>query len=185
VSALMGALGVGLGAMVGWLTYGRRKYDHLDERVRADLPPLVQLQEDLLRAVDRDTDAFADFMAAMALPRGTDAEKARRREAMQEGLKKATLVPFGTMELIDAAWAPMLELARYGQFSSRSDLEVGAKALEAGLYGSYRNVVINLNDIEDDQFSQDLESRARALLERGEGMLNEIQEVVAGRAGDV
>jgi glutamate formiminotransferase / formiminotetrahydrofolate cyclodeaminase len=184
VAALMGALGTGLGAMVGWLTYGRRKYEHLDDRVRADLPPLVELQEELLRAVDRDTDAFADFMAAMALPKGTDAEKARRREAMQEGLKNATLVPFRTMELIDSAWAPMLELARYGQFSSRSDLEVGAKALEAGLYGSYRNVVINLVDVDDEDFRQDLESRARALLERGEGQLSEIQEVVAGRAGD-
>jgi glutamate formiminotransferase / formiminotetrahydrofolate cyclodeaminase len=177
VSALMAALGVALGAMVGWLTYGRRKFEHLDARVRQALPPLVELQEELLQAVDRDSDAFAGYMKAMALPKNTEEEKARRHEAMQDGLKQATLVPLRAMELADRAWEPMLELARIGQFSSRSDLEVGAKALEAGLYGSWRNVLINLHDIEDPAFRQELEQRAGALLERGSSMLEEIQSV--------
>ncbi len=65
VAALMGALGAALGAMVGWLTYGRRKYEKLDSAVREHLPPLVELQEELLRMIDADTDAFGDFMAAL------------------------------------------------------------------------------------------------------------------------
>jgi glutamate formiminotransferase / formiminotetrahydrofolate cyclodeaminase len=185
VSALMASLGAALGAMVGWLTYGRRKYDHLDARMRAALPPLAQVQEELLRSVDADTDAFADFMDAMKLPKATEAEKARRREAMQEGLKKATLVPFRTMELADRAWDPIIEVARYGQYSSHSDVEVGAKALEAGLFGSYRNVLINLVDIDDEEFSRDLESRAEALLARGQAKLAELLEITAARTGDV
>jgi glutamate formiminotransferase / formiminotetrahydrofolate cyclodeaminase len=185
VSALVAAMGAALGAMVGWLTYGRRKFEHLEPRVRQHLPPLVEAQEALLRAVDRDSDAFNDYMVAMALPRGTDEEKARRKAAMQDGLKKATLVPFQVMETADRAWEPMLELARYGQFTSRSDLEVGAKALEAGIYGSHRNVVINLVDIEDQAFRQDLEARAALLLERSQAMLAEIQTEIAERTGDV
>jgi glutamate formiminotransferase / formiminotetrahydrofolate cyclodeaminase len=185
VSALMASLGAALGAMVGWLTYGRRKYEHLDPRMREALPPLVEIQEALLQAIDADTDAFADYMAAMKLPKGTDEEKARRRDAMQEGLKKATLVPFRTMELADQAWDPIIEVARYGQYSSHSDVEVGAKALEAGLFGSYRNVLINLVDIDDEDFSRDLESRAEALLARGQAKLAELLEITAARTGDV
>jgi glutamate formiminotransferase / formiminotetrahydrofolate cyclodeaminase len=185
VSALMASLGAALGAMVGWLTYGRRKYEHLDARMREALPPLVEIQQALLQAIDADTDAFADYMAAMKLPKGTDEEKARRRDAMQEGLKKATLVPFRTMELADRAWDPIIEVARYGQYSSHSDVEVGAKALEAGLFGSYRNVLINLVDIDDEAFSRDLRERADALLERGEQKLAELLEITAGRSGDV
>jgi glutamate formiminotransferase / formiminotetrahydrofolate cyclodeaminase len=185
VSALVAAMGAALGAMVGWLTYGRRKYEHLEPQVRQHLPPLAEAQDALLRAVDRDSDAFKDYMEAMALPKGTDEERARRKAAMQEGLKKATLVPFQVMEIADRAWEPMLELARYGQFSSRSDLEVGAKALEAGIYGSHRNVIINLVDIEDPAFRQDLEARAARLLERSQAMLAEIQTEVAERTGDV
>ena len=185
VAALMGALGAALGAMTGWLTYGRRKYEHLDATVRENLPQLVEIQEALLRAVDADTEAFAAFMDAMQMPRDTDARRTARREAMQEGLKKATMVPLGTMEVADRAWEPMLELARVGQFSSRSDLDVGAKALEACLYGAHRNVLINLADIEDEAFRADLTARSTALMERGLAKLAEIQAVVRSRTGDV
>ena len=185
VAALMGALGAALGGMVGWLTYGRRKYEHLDAQVRELLPPLVEVQEGLLRAVDADTDAFADFMAALQLPKDTEAQKAARREAMQAGLKKATLVPYQTMELADRAWDPMLGLARIGQYSSRSDAEVGAKALEACLYGAHRNVEINLADIHDEAFRADLSAKAGALLERGKEKFAELQAIMRDRTGDV
>ncbi len=185
VAALMGSLGAALGAMGGWLTFGRRKYEHLEPAMREAIPPLVEIQEELLRAVDADTDAFGDFMDALRMPKETDAQKEKRRAAMQAGLKKATLVPFHTMELADRAWEPILEIARVGQYTSRSDVEVGAKALEACLYGAYRNVVINLADIHDEAFSSDLEERARVLLERGREKLAEVQAVTAARTGDV
>jgi glutamate formiminotransferase/formiminotetrahydrofolate cyclodeaminase len=171
--------------MVGWLTYGRRKYEHLDETMREHLPPLVELQEELLRAVDADTDAFAEFMDALQMPKDTDEQKAARKEAMQEGLKTATRVPLRTMELADGAWDAMLEVARVGQYSSRSDVEVGAKALEACLYGAYRNVVINLGDIRDEDFCAEMEEKAKALLDRGAEKMAEMQEIVGARTGDV
>ncbi|MFW5946889.1 MAG: cyclodeaminase/cyclohydrolase family protein, partial [Gemmatimonadota bacterium] len=185
VAALMGSLGAALGAMVGWLTYGRRRYEHLDGAMREHLPPLVEIQEELLRAVDADTDAFSDFMDALRMPGDTDEQKAARKAAMQEGLKTATRVPLHTMELADRAWPSMLEIARVGQYSSRSDVEVGAKALEACLYGAYRNVVINLADIDDEDFCRETESKAEALLGRGREKLAELQEAVLARTGDV
>ena len=185
VAALMGSMGAALGAMVGWLTYGRRKYEHLDTAMRENLPPLVEIQEELLRAVDADTDAFGDFMDALRMPRETDEQRAARKTAMQKGLKTATRVPLRTMELADRAWPSMIEVARVGQYSSRSDVEVGAKALEACLYGAYRNVVINLADIEDEAFCSETRTRAAELLERGSERLAELQEVVRERTGDV
>ena len=184
VSALMGALGAALGAMVGWLTYGRRKYEHLDADVRASIPPLVEVQEELLRAIDRDAEAFDDYMAALALPKGTAAEVDARRSALQEGLKRATLVPLRTMELADRAWEPLLRIARIGQYSSRSDVEVGAKALEAAVYGAHRNVLINLGGIKDETFRTDTGAHARALLERAQQQLVELQAVIGARTGD-
>jgi glutamate formiminotransferase/formiminotetrahydrofolate cyclodeaminase len=184
VAALMGALGAALGAMVGWLTYGRRKYEHLDAVMRKNLPPLVAVQEQLLQAVDADADAFNDYVAALALPKNTPEEVSARDRARQDGLKRATLVPFHTMELVDRAWEPLLEIARFGQFSSRSDVEVGAKALEAGLCGAFRNVMINLPGIEDAGFRNDIETRATALLTRGQQNLAQLQQMVEARTGD-
>ena len=184
VAALLGALGAALGAMVGWLTYGRRKYEHLDASMRKNLPPLVEIQEQLLQAVDADADAFNDYVAALALPKSTPAEVSLRDRARQEGLKRATLVPFHTMELVDRAWEPLLEIARFGQYSSRSDVEVGAKALEAGLYGAFRNVMINLPGIEDTEFRSDIETRATGLLARGQQQLGQLQNSIEARSGD-
>jgi len=185
VSALIGSLGAALGAMVGWLTYGRRKYEHLDNRMRTVIPPLVNIQEELLKAIDRDTDAFNDYMEALGLPRKTAEEKELRAQAMQEGLKKATLVPLHTMELIDGAWDPIMEVARLGQYSSRSDVEVGAKALAAGAFGAYRNVMINLADIRDETFKKDLTEKAGTFLERTEKKLKELTTIITERTGDV
>lgn len=185
VSALMGSLGAALGAMVGWLTYGRRKYEHLDMNMREVIPPLVDIQEELLRGIDRDTEAFNDYMEAMGMPKKTKEEKEKRAAAMQEGLKRATLVPLYTMELVDRAWQPILEVARVGQYSSRSDVEVGAKALEAAAFGAYKNVMINLDDIEDENFKKELTEKAESLLKRAVEKLKELSKVVADRTGDV
>lgn len=185
VAALMGAMGAGLGSMVGRLTYGRRKYEHLEPIVRKNLPTLVRIQEELLQAVDRDTAAFGEFMNALGMPKDTPAQADARRAAMQAGLKNATRVPFSVMELIDGAWDSMIELAKVGQYSSKSDLEVGAKALEAGLYGSYRNVLINLASIKDEAFCSDMETRAARIMKRGEEKLAEVRTIIDARSGDV
>ena len=79
----------------------------------------------------------------------------------------------------------MIELAKVGQFSSRSDLEVGAKALEACLYGAHRNVLINAADVKDEAFRADVSARAGALMERGMARMAEVQAIVAARTGDV
>jgi glutamate formiminotransferase / formiminotetrahydrofolate cyclodeaminase len=185
VAALMAAMGAALGAMVGWLTYGRRKYESLEPVVRQHLPVLVDIQQQLVRAVDRDSDAFNDYMEALGMPKGTPDEKAARTEAMQHGLKNATRVPFETMQLADRAWEPILEIARIGQYSSRSDIEVGGKALEAGIYGAWRNVLINLADIRDDAFRADLEGRAGKIMRRATACMQELRAIVDARTGDV
>ncbi len=184
VAALVGALGSGLGAMVGWLTYGRRKFEHLDEQVRSIIPVLEDTRKELTLMVDADTQAFNDYVAAASMPKNTAEEKAARHAAMQEGLKNATMVPYRTMEIADAAWDAMLDIARIGQFSSRSDVEVGAKALETAVYGAWRNVVINLPLVEDEQFRKEAEKKAEELYNRARKKLEEIQKLLDSREGD-
>jgi glutamate formiminotransferase / formiminotetrahydrofolate cyclodeaminase len=185
VAALMGSLGAALGAMVGWLTYGRRKYEHLDGKMRAVIPPLIEIQEALLASVDRDTDAFNDYMDAIGMPAASPVERERREQAMMEGLKKATLVPLETMQLADRAWEPIIVIATWGQFSSRSDVLVGAKALEAAVYGAHKNVLINLADIADEEFNRDIKNQADALLSRAGEKLKEVSDIIERRTGDV
>ena len=180
-SALMAALGAALGTMVGWLTYGKRKFEDKDAVMRRLIPPLHQAMEALIPLVDADTRAFAEYMEARGLPTETEEQAARRRAAMEAGLKKAVEVPLTVLRLGDGCWDAMVEMARHGSIASRSDLEVGAKALEAGLWGAYRNVLINLPEITDEGFRKTAGSEAEAIAQRARQRLEDVLTILAGR----
>jgi glutamate formiminotransferase / formiminotetrahydrofolate cyclodeaminase len=165
-AAVMASMGAALGAMVGWMTYGKRKFEDRDAAIRALIPPLHQALTDLVPMIDADTNAFNDYMAAVALPSDTAERKAARHAAMQDGLRKAAEVPLRTMRIADSCWDAMLGMAEHGNPASRSDLEVGARALEAGIWGAYRNVAINLPQIEDEAFRKAKLAEAEALAAR-------------------
>jgi glutamate formiminotransferase/formiminotetrahydrofolate cyclodeaminase len=180
-SALIAALGAALGAMVGWLTYGKRKFEDKDAVIRRILPPLHDAMEGLISLIDADTRAFADYMAALALPQETEDQSARRREAVQAGLRQAVEVPLTVLRLGDGCWDAMVEMARHGNIASRSDLEVGAKALEAGVWGAYRNVEINLPEIADETLRAAAGSEAQVVAQRARQRLEDVLTILAGR----
>lgn len=180
-SALLASLGAALGAMVGWMTYGKRKFDDKDAAMRRLIPPLHQAIGALLPMIDADTNAFNDYLRALGLPQATPEEGAARQAAVQAGLKKAVEVPLTTMRLADRCWETMIEMAAHGNFASRSDLEVGAKALEAGIWGAGRNVLINLGDLEDQAFAAGTRTEADGLAKRAAAKLGELLAVLERR----
>ena len=180
-SALVAAMGVALGAMVGWMTYGKRRFEAQDAVMRRLIPPLHEGMKDLLPLIDRDTRAFDVYLAAVGMPKETAEEKAKRHAAMQEGLKAAVQVPLEVMRTADRCWEPMAEMAAHGNPASRSDMEVGAKALEAGIWGAFRNVAINLPGIEDEAFRRATGEEAEALAARAAAMRDKVLETLAAR----
>jgi glutamate formiminotransferase/formiminotetrahydrofolate cyclodeaminase len=180
-SALAAAMGAGLGAMVGWMTYGKRKYEAQDAVIRTLIPPLHETMLELLPMIDADTAAFNDYMAALGLPKGTDAERAAREAAMQAGLKKAIAVPLAAMHAGDRAWDAMLEMAAHGNFASKSDLEVGARCLEVGIWGAWRNVLTNLGPVRDAEYKSRTQDEADALARRARERCAEVLAVLEKR----
>jgi glutamate formiminotransferase/formiminotetrahydrofolate cyclodeaminase len=181
VSAQLAAVGVGLGAMVAKLTYGVRKFEALDKKMRKIIPPLHHISRQLIPLIDADTNAFADFMAALRLPRETSAQKRLRREAMQAGLKTAIQVPLTTMRLGDSAWEAMLAIARHGNPASKSDVQVGARTLETGIWGAWQNVRINMIDIEDEAFKAAILEEARQIADRARENCAQVLAILAQR----
>jgi glutamate formiminotransferase/formiminotetrahydrofolate cyclodeaminase len=180
-SALIAAMGAGLGAMVGWMTYGKRKFEDKDTVMRELIPPLHETMKQLIPMIDADTDAFNDYMNALGMPKHTDEEKAARSAAMQAGLKKAIEVPLTTMRIGDGAWAAMVQMAREGNIASRSDLEVGAKSLETGIWGAYKNVLINLGGIKDEEFKSAVTTEAEAIVARAHEQCASVLEILGAR----
>jgi glutamate formiminotransferase/formiminotetrahydrofolate cyclodeaminase len=180
-SALIAALGAALGAMVGWMTYGKRKFEARDATMRRLIPPLRDAMERLLPMIDRDTRAFDAYMAAMKMPQDSDGEKAARQRAMQDGLKTAVQVPLEVMRIGDGAWEAMVEMAAHGNIASRSDLEVGARALEAGIWGAGRNVAINLPGIDDEAYREAVSSESETLASRAAAKRDEVLAALTAR----
>ncbi|MCG8565733.1 MAG: glutamate formimidoyltransferase [Desulfobacterales bacterium] len=162
-SALMAAVGTGLGAMVAKLTQGVRKFEDREREMQAVIPGLHDLTQKLIPLIDKDTSAFNEYMEGIRMPQTTEEEKAQRHAKMQAGLKTAVRVPLETMSLGDQAWDDLVQTAHYGNPASKSDVQVGAKALESGIWGAYQNVLINMGDIEDEAFKAEVLAQAEAM----------------------
>ena len=180
-SALIAAVGAALGAMVGWMTYGKRKFESQDATMRRLIPPLDAAMKGLLPLIDRDTRAFDGYMEALGMPKETGEEKATRDRAMQEGLKAAVQVPLDVMRIGDLSWDAMVEMAAHGNMASRADLEVAAKALETGIWGASRNVAINLPEIEDEAYRKEAGAESESLAGRAAAKRDEVLAVLAAR----
>lgn len=176
VAAAVAAMGAGLGAMVAKLTLGVRRFEAVDADMRRLIPPLHEAALALIPMIDADTDAFADYVAALKLPETTDEEVDFRTAQLQLGLKKAIEVPLSVMTLGDKAWDAMMGVAQDGNIASRSDMEMGARALEVGIWGAYRTLVNNMDDIQDTEYRKKMMDKADDIrtraAERCQKMLN-------------
>lgn len=180
-SAVAGALGVALARMAAALARGKKGY----EEVQADLVALetraVAVQERLMDLASRDSQAFEAVLAATRLPRGTDAERASRVEAMQAAYRKATEVPLETME----ACVDALELAAVavdkGNRGATTDAAVAVLLAEAGLRGASLNVKINLASIKDEGFRAAAEAKVDRLLSQADAVGHRAMAVAEGR----
>ncbi len=181
VSAAVAAMGIGLGAMTAKLTYGVRQFEELDSMMRDIIPSLHGLSKELIPMVDADTRAFNEYMQGIGMPKGTPSEKATRLKQMQQGLKTAIDVPLKTMQLGDQAWDAMCQAARHGNPACKSDVQVGARALEAGIWGAYQNVCINMDGIQDPDYKKRVLSKAAAMAERAQHKCAEVLLIIEGR----
>jgi glutamate formiminotransferase/formiminotetrahydrofolate cyclodeaminase len=141
--------------------------------MRRTIPTLDRAMKALIPLVDADSRAFEELRLASALPKESAEEKVARAAAVQAATRLAIEVPLEVIEIADGCWDALVETARHGNVASRSDLEVGAKALEAGIWGASRNVAINLGGLEDAAFKAAAANRAESAVARAATKLQE------------
>ncbi len=178
VSALAGSLGAALAAMVANLTVGKKGYEGAWKELSALAVRAQAVKDELVRAVDADTNAFNELMEAMKLPKATPAEKAAREAAMQEGYKKAAAVPLETARACVEAVKVCLVAAEKGNANSASDAGVGALMARAGAEGAALNVLINLGAITDAAFKADFTAKAEAVVKEAATLCDKTVAVV-------
>ncbi|MCD4740859.1 MAG: glutamate formimidoyltransferase [Desulfobacteraceae bacterium] len=181
VAAAIAALGAGLGSMVAKLTLGVRKFEKIDSKMREIIPALHDASNALISMIDADTEAFNDFVKALSLPKATKEEEKYRTEQMQQGLKKAIKIPLSTMQTADKAWDAFEQAAQHVNIASKSDVEVGVRALEMGIWGAYKNVMINMTDIKDATYKKETLLIAENIKNRAKIMCDKILNILEKR----
>ena len=155
VAALAGALSGGLSAMVANLTVGKKGYEKNWEDLCTIAEHAQVVKDQLVRAVDEDTEAFNGVMAAMRLPKATPEQQAARDQALEAGFQAAARVPLATAKACLDALRISLLVADKGNVNSASDAGVAALMARAGVEGAVLNVLINLGSLKDAAFRQE------------------------------
>ncbi|HDP54980.1 MAG TPA: glutamate formimidoyltransferase, partial [Bacteroidetes bacterium] len=151
ISAAMGAMGVALGTMVANLSAHKAGWDERWQEYSDWAEKGKVYMDELIRLIDEDTNAFNKIMDAFGLPKGTDDEKAARKQAIQNATVYAIEIPFKVMELSFKSMEVMKAMASNGNPNSVSDAGVGALAARSAVIGAYLNVKINAQGLDDKQ----------------------------------
>ena len=170
VAALAGSMAAGLAAMVAVLSHTKKGLEAKQPEFDRIAVRAQELKDQLLYAVDADTDAFDALLAAMRMPKATPEEEALRNTAIADATVGAAAVPLGVLEACPELVELNREIAKIGLQASLSDAGVGAQMARAAAAGAYQNVCINLAGLDD-------AARKRALLERADAAWNRTREL--------
>ena len=183
VAAAVGALGAALGTMVANLSAHKRGWDERWEEFSKRAEQGQRIKDDLLRLVDEDTRAFDQVMAAIALPKSTDTEKAARTAALGAANLGALQVPFVVMQTAFRSFDLIRAMAEQGNPASASDAGVGALCTRAAIRGAWLNVQTNAAGVKDKTAIAAILTEGARLVAEAERLEREILKVVEQKFG--
>jgi formiminotetrahydrofolate cyclodeaminase len=160
-SALVGAIGMALGNMVGNLTVGKKKYADVEAEIIDLMETATELQTQLLWLVDEDATAFEPLAKAYAIPK----DDPNRAVVMEDALRTATATPLKIMRACAEAMDVIEEFAEKGSALAISDAGAGAVLCKAALQAASLNVFINTKSIRNREYAAAIEAEADALLD--------------------
>ncbi len=178
ISAYMGALAAALGTMVANLSSHKAGWDDRWEEFSDKADEGRRLQDALIHLVDEDTEAFNGIMAAIQMPKKTEAEQAARKAALEAATVHAIDVPFATMQRAYDCFDLLQYVAEQGNPNSVSDAGVGALAAEAAVVGAGLNVRINAADVRHRPEVHQMLADAAALVAKAAERRAQILEIV-------
>ena len=152
VSALAGALASSLVSMVANLSFGKKEYKKNIDLIEKIGIEGQKIKNNLLQLVDADTKAFDDIMRAFRMKKKTPEEINSRQEKIQLATMHAINIPLSTMEFSLTALSLSKKIMKIGNKNSISDAGVAAELSAAAINGAYMNVLINLKDINSNEY---------------------------------
>jgi len=162
-AALAGAVGTSLLIMVAGLPTTRTGTPEEAADLAEASARLRPLRDALASLVQQDSDAYAAVVAAMRLPKVTDADKRTRRAAIESAMQRATETPLETMRCCQQALRGAIIVAANGNRNAGTDTAAGVELILAGLRSAGLNVDINIDSVSDATFASRVAEERRQL----------------------
>jgi methenyltetrahydrofolate cyclohydrolase len=182
-AAIIGAMGAALVSMVCNVTLGKKGYEGVESEMRSILQDSERVRRRLTAMVAEDIAAFDSIMAAYKLPKATDADKAVRAEAIQSGLRRATLVPLDCARVCAEVIALARRASEHGYLNVISDGGVGVLAGFTGLRSAALNVYINAPALKDREFADKASAELKDLLRDAAAESEAVYSLVRSKLG--
>jgi formiminotetrahydrofolate cyclodeaminase len=163
VAALAGCLGSALVEMVVNLTSGKKAYAAEEEELKRIREEAYSYRQSLVATIEKDIAAYQGVMNAYLLPKTSDEEKRKRREEIQNALRKAADPPLFTAATSLKLMKLCQEALQKGNPNAASDAAVGALMADAALRGGVFNVLVNLSALDDKKYVERMKKELRRL----------------------
>ena len=178
ISAYCGTLAASLTTMVANLSSHKRGWDERWEFFSDWAKKGLDVQNELIDLVDKDTDAFNQIIESIRLPKVTEEEIKKRNEAISKATKNAILVPLSIMEKAYDCMKITKEMALHGNPNSISDAGVASLCAVAAIKGGLLNVKINCKDFDDLKFIESINKKTDSIIKKSKKLEIEIMNIV-------
>jgi glutamate formiminotransferase/formiminotetrahydrofolate cyclodeaminase len=178
IAALAGAIGSALASMVVNLSVGKGEFDSRYNELCELAEKAQAAKNELIHAVDADTEAFNEVIAGMRMPKDTAEQVEIRSRVIRAGYKSAARVPLRTAQLCREVLDLCQAAADIGNQAVMSDAGVGALMAYAGVQGAIHNVRINLPHTRDEAFIEKMKEALGDLLSESKELCEAIQSQV-------
>ena len=181
ISAYCGVMGAALGTMVANLSAHKRGWDDKWEEFSNWAEKGIAFQNELLRLVDEDTNAFNKIMEAFRLPKDSEEEQALRNDAIQQATKFAITTPYKVMQRAYDSMQVMKAMAEFGNPNSVTDAAVGALCARTAVRGAFLNVKINCGDCQDKEFVNEILAKGQSIVDKVTDIEKEIMTITESK----
>lgn len=171
-SALVAAIGIALGDMVGEHTVGKKKYAEVEGELRELMARAQDMRARLVECVDKDAEAFEPLSKAYKIPK----DDPSRDEILEKCLKDAAQVPLEIFNICTEAIEVVKEFREKGSRLIISDAATGAVMLKGAMYGAAINVKVNTNLMKDREYADRIAGYVDGRIKEYEKMADEIFE---------
>ena len=178
ISAYCGTLAASLTTMVANLSSHKRGWDDKWEFFSDWAKKGLDVQNELIDLVDKDTDAFNQIIESIRLPKVTEEEIKKRNEAISKATKNAILVPLSIMEKAYDCMKITKEMALHTNPNSISDAGVASLCAIAAIKGGLLNVKINCKDFDDLKFIESINKKTDSIIKKSKKLEIEIMNIV-------